>query len=143
MATKLNSDVTRESSVTEAGREIVITLTEDQKVSLRLKGMKSGDVEIGIGELWSFLNREKDSDVPWSQPKAGYPGNYDEDESESWEEDTNRSRATKQKKIAKDHPGDLVVSLNRLRTLNAITHSDLDVTVKLDEILVDLLKNKK
>lgn len=55
MATKLTSPLTRESTETSDDREILVTLCEDQKISLKLKGMKSGTVSIGIKELWDQL----------------------------------------------------------------------------------------
>ena len=56
MATKLEKNLTRESSSKAEDREIMITITADQKVSMKLKGMKSGEVNISIEELWHQLN---------------------------------------------------------------------------------------
>ena len=53
--TILDKDISRETTVKVDEREIQITLTESQSISLKLKGMKSGAVEIGIGELYSQL----------------------------------------------------------------------------------------
>lgn len=55
MATILDKDLTRESTVKYNGREIQVTLTEDQKISFKLKGMKSGALTIGIEELYGQL----------------------------------------------------------------------------------------
>jgi hypothetical protein len=55
MATILDKDLTRESTVKYNDREIQVTLTEDQKISFKLKGMKSGALTIGIEELYGQL----------------------------------------------------------------------------------------
>ncbi len=59
MATLLDKDLTRETNIKIDEREIQITLTEDQKVSLKLKGMKSGILSISIEELYNQLVGEK------------------------------------------------------------------------------------
>jgi hypothetical protein len=114
MATKLDNDVIRESSVLADDREILIRLNTDQTVSMKLKGMKSGTVSISILDLWNQLNGTD------TKPKQG-------------------PIATVRKQVYKD---DLMVSVQKLRSLNAVTHSDLAVTIKLDEIFSDLLKGK-
>lgn len=53
--TILDKDISRETTVKVDEREIQITLTESQNISLKLKGMKSGAVEIGIGVLYGQL----------------------------------------------------------------------------------------
>ena len=58
MATILVKDVTRESELECNGRKIVVTLTKDQRVSMKLKGMKSGIVSIGLDELYAQLTGE-------------------------------------------------------------------------------------
>lgn len=55
MATVLDKDLTRETTVKVDEREIQITLTENQTISMKLKGMKSGSVEIPIGDLYKQL----------------------------------------------------------------------------------------
>lgn len=60
MATKLEKEVTRETSVISENRNVIITLTEYQKISLRLKGMKSGGVEISIENLYDILTKTPD-----------------------------------------------------------------------------------
>jgi hypothetical protein len=129
MATKLNSTLHRESSLTVDDREIVVSLNEDQTVSLKLKGMKSGTVQIGIRELWYYLNAEEDS--------------YTTD-MKSWNpDDDDEVIAPPKKVIAKNCKGDEMISIKELRSLNAVTSSDLDITVKLDELCVDLLNRNR
>jgi len=56
MATKLEKDLIRESTTMIGDRAIMVTITKDQTISLKLKGMKSGALEIPIGELYNQLN---------------------------------------------------------------------------------------
>src|ERR1035437_4370481 len=55
MATKLDKELTRETSVKVNEREVILTLKEDQTINFKLKGMKSGHVGIGINELYEQL----------------------------------------------------------------------------------------
>jgi len=56
MATKLDKKLTRESSSKVDDREILVTLTDDQTISMKLKGMKSGIVSVGIEDLFKQLS---------------------------------------------------------------------------------------
>lgn len=118
MSTKLSNTVTRETSVIAEDRELVISLNEDQTISLKRKGMKSGIVSIGIKELWHLLNNK--------QAEKEDTGLEDEDEL-----------------IFREKDGDVLISLRRLRTINMVTHSPLEIKLKLEEIITDLLKQKK
>lgn len=55
MATPLDKLVVRESTETVDDRNILVALTEDQRISFRLKGMKSGASSIPIKELYAQL----------------------------------------------------------------------------------------
>lgn len=55
MATKLDKSLIRETSVKANDREVILTLGEDQSISMKLKGMKSGHVSIPIQELYEQL----------------------------------------------------------------------------------------
>lgn len=61
MATKLEKDITRESSVISDDKEVVITLTADQKILMKLKGKRTGTVSITIEELYNQLSGDKSS----------------------------------------------------------------------------------
>jgi hypothetical protein len=61
MATQLDKDITRVSTVTVDDREVLVTLTEDQKVSLKLKGLKKGEVSISIQDLYNQLSGSKET----------------------------------------------------------------------------------
>lgn len=56
MATKLDKDIIRESNVIIKERNVIVTVTADQKIKLKLKGMKSGELEIPIQELYNNLS---------------------------------------------------------------------------------------
>lgn len=67
MATKLEKDITRESLVIVDDKEIVVTLTADQTISMKLKGKRTGGVSISIEDLYSQLSdggKEKVSEKP-------------------------------------------------------------------------------
>lgn len=64
MATKLDKDIIRETTVVVDGREIQITLTEGQTISMKLKGMKSGSVEISIEALYKQLKGDIEPEKP-------------------------------------------------------------------------------
>ena len=63
MATPLNKEITRETTIKVEDREIQITLTEDQKISMKLKGMKSGTVTIDIVDLYKQLTEKEEVKV--------------------------------------------------------------------------------
>lgn len=76
MATILDKDLTRESTVTVDERNILVTLTEDQKISFRLKGMKSGMVSISIDELYKQLSGGSSEVSNEEKPKKKVGSDY-------------------------------------------------------------------
>lgn len=67
MATKLEKDITRESLVIVDDKEIMVTLTADQTISMKLKGKRTGGVSISIEDLYNQLSgggKEKVSEKP-------------------------------------------------------------------------------
>lgn len=64
MPTQLDKDITRVSSEKIDDREILITLTEDQKISMKLKGLKKGEVSISIKNLYNQLSGSKETAEP-------------------------------------------------------------------------------
>lgn len=57
MATQLTKDVTRESTVKAGDRELLVTMTADQKITLKPKGLGNDKtLEISIDELYDNLN---------------------------------------------------------------------------------------
>lgn len=110
MATKLEKDVTRESTIKSKDREIMVTLSANQKITLKLKGMKSGEQSIGIDELYSHLT-------------GG--------ESEITDKPTKKA-----KPISKKNP---MISLHDLRAHSAIANMDYESKSKFDQLLKAIL----
>jgi len=120
MATKLEKDLTRESTVKVDDREIQITITEDQKVSMRLKGMKSGEVNIGIEELWHQLNGTDIDSV--NEPVMKHSGSV--------------VTSTSKPKRGSSDP---MMSLYDIRSHNAISGLDMQTLVKFESIIKSLI----
>ncbi len=130
MATSLDKDITRESSVKIDNREINVTLTSDQEIKLKLKGMKSGELTIKIEDLYNFL---LNGGVESSASMAVEPSAQ---ESKSLKIISNEDRD----KNDKDNP---MINLHDLRSLNAISGFDIPTLTKLDGLLAELIKNDK
>jgi len=118
MATKLEKNLTRESTVEFNDRAIMITLTNDQRVSMKLKGLKSGEVSIGIDELYGDV--------------AGV--------------DVNAAPAKGPVTISKDQPvkgskKNPMISLYDLRSHNAISNMDYPDKVKFERIILSVLED--
>ena len=117
MATILDKDLTRESTVKITDREIQITITADQKVTMKLKGMKTGAVEISIEDLYKQLK----GDIV-DEPKLKSVV-------------TDRSQ--------KKHNNDPMISLYDLRSRLNVAAFDYSTTVKFDGIIKDLIDDAK
>tara|TARA_R110000772_G_scaffold193804_1_gene304684 strand:- start:69 stop:434 length:366 start_codon:yes stop_codon:yes gene_type:complete len=120
MATPLNKDIVRESSVKIDDREINITLTSDQEIKMKLKGMKSGEVAIPIRDVYNQLTGRTDEDN--DKPKKG---------------STSISREPKTTK------GNPTISLYDLRSHNAISTLDIPTLAKFDQIIKSLIDASK
>jgi hypothetical protein len=120
MATKLDKDVVRESTVKVDDREIVVTLSANQKITMKLKGMKSGEVSIDILELFSQLS----GGLPQDEEKSSKSSKFVVVSNE------------KPAKIAKNNP---MISLHDLRTYNAISALDYPTLVKFEGIIKNLM----
>ena len=121
MATKLEKNLVRESTVVVDEREVMVTLTADQKISLKLKGMRTGEVSIGIEELYHMLaGTEPDSGEEKKSSGAVVVSN------------------TAPKRGSKNNP---MMSLHDIRTYNAISGLDLPTLVKFEGILKNLIDN--
>jgi len=117
MATILEKKVIRESKSQHDNRNIVVSLTEDQEVSLKLKGLKSGELTISINDLYNYLS-----------------GNEGSEEKEV------EVKKTIKTKTPKNAP---LINLNDLRSLNAITKMDLSTKVLFESLIVELIENTK
>jgi hypothetical protein len=118
MATILDKDLTRESTVKYDDREIQVTLTEDQKITFKLKGMKSGMLSIGIEELYKQLKSDDEPEV--EKPK---------------------SSSVSIKKKADDGSSPMI-SLNRLRSMSLVTHMDFKIKLELEKVICELLNQE-
>jgi hypothetical protein len=120
MATKLDKEVVRETDFLRDNRNINITLTADQKIQLKLKGLKSGELEIGIDELYDKLSGKEE--------KVNKPIVYTRKDDGKYEQPN--------PKIAK-------TILNDLRSQNAISGLDVSTVAKFDGIIKSLLESYK
>lgn len=119
MATILDKDLTRESTVKVNEREVQVTLTADQTVSMKLKGMKSGIVSIGIQELYNQLT-------------GG-----------SSESPTNKPVRIEHAKLGKKDNADMNISLHDIRHRINVSGFDYATMTKLDGILRELIEDRK
>ena len=131
MATILDKDITRETTIRFDEREIQITLTEQQTISMKLKGMKSGAVEIPIGDLYKQLK----GDVV-EAPKDSQPISVKHEENDD-------------KPIAKDdlssYKGDsrFLISIHDIRHAMLVTSMEYDIKMKFESFLVGLISERK
>jgi hypothetical protein len=124
MATKLDKDITRESTITVNERNIIVTLTKEQTIRLKLKGMKSGEQTISIQELYDSLSGAHVYKTP---PPAALEIDNDQE--------------TKTKKRGTDDKG--MISVHDLRSKVLISANlSLETKVKLEAIIVQLLSDK-
>jgi hypothetical protein len=115
MATKLDKDLTRETSVVVNEREVILTLTADQNINMKLKGMKSGHVSIPIKDVYDQLTGGG------SQPEAEVEG------------------VPAKLKAGKESD---MVSLQDLRSRFNVTGLPYESIVQVDMIIVEMLKEK-
>ena len=118
MATILDKDLIRESKVKYDKREIIVTLTEDQKISFKLKGMKSGDVSIGIEQLYKQLIGEEDTGLISTVKPVKVPEN-------------------KKYKKSDENP---VIDLYALRTSAMVTKMEMSAKYELEKVICELIK---
>jgi hypothetical protein len=117
--TILNGDLSRESTIKHDDREIQVTLTADQTIQFKLKGMKSGILTISIEQLYKQLRGEELDDV--QVPKVG---------------------SVTIKKKAETGGNGPMISLNSLRTHMLVTNMDMKVKYELESVLCEILKQE-
>jgi hypothetical protein len=118
MATILDKDLIRESTAKYDNREIVVTLTEKQKISFKLKGMKSGEVSIDILALYKQLNGIEDKGLAGKLKTAA---------------------VVPQPKFKKSDENP-VIDLYSLRTSALVTKMDFNAKMELEKVICDLIK---
>lgn len=119
MPTILDKDLVRESTIKVGEREILVTLGSQQNIKMKLKGMKSGEVSIGIEELYNQLTGNSPQEI---------------------KKETNTIKSIKREEKVQD---DVMISLYELRSLNAISGFDVKLMNKLDGFISELIQNKK
>lgn len=127
MATKLTKSLIRESLDKFDDREIMVNLTEDQNIELKLKGMKSGMLKIGILELYKQL-KGVDVLVGSNDPEPG-PISIDT---------TSSKKSGKSGKMV-----NLKEFLQDLRSHNAISMLDVQTMTKFDGIIKEVIDKHK
>ena len=70
MATVLNKDVVRETKSEYDDRNLIITLTKEQSIKIKPKGLKSGDIEFDLVELYTLNKKTKETNI--SDLKVSY-----------------------------------------------------------------------
>lgn len=124
--TTLDKDLSRETTVRVGEREIQITLTEGQGISMKLKGMKTGAVEISIEDLYKQLTGG-DGAIDGAIDGA------DEDNPTTGKEFDLSSYKVESKYL---------VSINDLRSYMMVKPMEMDVKVKFESILVELIRER-
>jgi hypothetical protein len=122
MATQLTKNLVRESLEKFDDREIMVTLKEDQKIALKLKGMKSGEVSIGILELYKQLADVSEPSEKESKPSGPIVTK------------TTSVKATKGNPLINTKE-----FLSNLRSMNAISTLDVPTMVKFDAIIQEAM----
>ena len=114
MATILDKDLVRETRVKVNDKDLLITLTEDQSINLKLKGIKGEGVTISIADLYSHLVGDTNDNAKPSEVKVS-------------------------KKI-RGLNGDPSISLYELRAHNLVTKMDMKVKLELEGIICEMIK---
>ena len=124
MATILDKDITRETTVKVDDREIQITLTDRQTIFMKLKGMKTGGLEINIMDLYNQLKGVEVKSEPVKEvEKSRYKGGID----------------------LSSYKGDdrFLISLHDIRSYVLVKDIDFDAKLKFESLLVDLINERK
>lgn len=122
MATILSKDVIRESTVQHDGREIIVTLSKEQEITMKLKGMKSGTVKISIRDLYNQCIGGGETSGEPVQPKEV------KRESISIKQNSNDSPKNILKAVASD-----------IRSHNAISNAGIEIVSQLDGVIKSVM----
>lgn len=122
MATKLNKNLVRESTETIDGKEIMVTLTEDQQIELKVKGQRGEGKTIYIKDLYADLY-----DINLDEVKKSKDGPL-----------SITTGSNKRKR-----GDDMLISLYDLRSQNAISMLDLETLAKFDQIIKSVIDSYK
>ena len=130
MATVLDKDIIRETTVKFDDREVQITLTDKQTIYMKLKGMKSGGLEISIEDLYRQLKGEPLEAVVEKKVEV-----EDEEEKEEPVNGVDLSGYKGDKKY--------LISLHDIRHAFNIKPFDMETKVKMDGFFVELINERK
>ncbi len=138
MATILDKDLVRESTVKFDDREVLVTLGSDQTIRFKLKGMKSGEVSIGIDELYRQLGGIK------SEGSSGDKKGSLSVKSGGKDGDSSPIKYTGAIDLS-SYKGDgkYVISIHDLRHYINVKPLDMNVKNQIDSFLVDLINERK
>lgn len=127
MATKLDRELVRESTVLVDDKIIIVSIMPDQSIEMKLKGVRGGVLKISLLELFEYLGGistpivEEDAvDVP-----------------------INGKGGLKATPVKKSKDNEKMISLYDLRSENMISMLDLPTKVKFDAIIAELIRNLK
>lgn len=115
--TPLDKDISRETTIDVGGRLLQVTLTANQTIEFKLKGLKSGIVSASIKEVYDHL-MDDDSTIT-------LPGDKVEKAEESF---------------LKKQSGNPMISLNQLRSKLHTTPMSNDSRVELEHLVVECIK---
>lgn len=121
MATVLTKKLVRESTEKIDDKEIIVTLTHDQSIELKLKGKRGKAQAIYIKDLYEQLYGIKDSNKKEPEGPLTISSN-----------NTKRKRGDKK-----------MISLYDLRSHNAISTLDIATLAKFDQIIKSVIDSQK
>lgn len=138
MATILDKDLVRESTVKFKDREVQVTLGADQTIRFKLKGMKTGEVSISINDIYSQLAGIKSEDS--IVEKKGSVSFMHSDK----ENDITPSKYNGAVDLS-SYKGDgrYVISLQDLRHYINVKPLDMNTKHAIEGFLVDLINERK
>jgi hypothetical protein len=119
MATILSKNLIRESTQKVDDREVIITLTVNQEIELKLKGKRGDGKTIYIKDLYGQLY---DGEVDKKQPEGPITIN----------QDSPRKRGDRK-----------MISLYDLRSHNAISTLDVETLSKFDQIIKSVIDSNR
>lgn len=120
MATILDKDLVRESTIKIGDREIQVTIGADQTISMKLKGLKTGIVSISIEDLYKQLTVGVEA-----------------------EDDKLKSITVPTGGVKKQNPNEPMISMHDVRHRLNVSGFDYATTVKFDGIMRELIEDAK
>jgi hypothetical protein len=138
MATILDKDLVRESTVKINDREVQVTLGSDQTIRFKLKGMKTGEVSITIDELYRQLAGIKSEPVSGEKKGSVSVKHSDSDAGGGPSKYTGAIDLSSYK-----GDGRYVISIHDLRHYINVKPLDVNVKHQIEGFLVDLINERK